>query len=227
MNFLKIKSAIRNSIPASIKKFVAYSEDMEYGTVSFSQYGEDLVLDQLLKDKEKGVYVDVGAHHPFRFSNTRLFYKKGWSGLNIDPAPGFKKLFDQYRPLDVNIEVGVGDKEGYFDYFIADHPAMNSLYQPGPNGIKTQIQVLRLETILEKNIHENTQIDFLSIDAEGYDLKILKSNNWAKYKPRFVVVEDKEYSFENITKGEIYKYLITKGYKLVAGTFISFIYVLD
>lgn len=60
---------------------------------AYSQEGEDLVLNRIFGEQATGYYVDVGAHHPFRFSNTAIFYKKGWCGINIDPLPGSKFCF--------------------------------------------------------------------------------------------------------------------------------------
>ena len=76
----------------------------------YSQNGEDLILNRFLENKEKGFFIDVGAHHPIRFSNTYLFYKKGWSGINIDAMPGSMTKFNKIRPKDINIEKGVGIK---------------------------------------------------------------------------------------------------------------------
>ena len=58
---------------------------------SFSQEGEDLVLARIFEGKKNGFYVDIGAHHPTRFSNTHYFYRRGWSGINIDAMPGSMK----------------------------------------------------------------------------------------------------------------------------------------
>ena len=80
-----------------------------YMNPSYSIEGEDRIVRTLLWRKhDKGFYVDVGAHHPFRFSNTYLFYTQGWSGINIDATPGSMKAFNKYRPRDINLEVGVG-----------------------------------------------------------------------------------------------------------------------
>ncbi|ETD27688.1 hypothetical protein [Helicobacter canis] len=80
-----------------------------YMNPSYSIEGEDRIVRALLWQKhDKGFYVDVGAHHPFRFSNTYLFYTQGWSGINIDATPGSMKAFNKYRPRDINLEVGVG-----------------------------------------------------------------------------------------------------------------------
>src|SRR5215510_10661697 len=64
-----------------------------YRRTSFSQQGEDLILARLFEGQRRGFYVDVGAHHPRRFSNTFLLYRRGWRGLNIDAAPGSMRLF--------------------------------------------------------------------------------------------------------------------------------------
>ena len=83
-----------------------------YSNISYSLQGEDMVLKELFADKNQGFYVDVGAHHPFRFSNTYLFYKKGWRGINIDAMPRSMELFDKFRPRDINIECGVASNGG-------------------------------------------------------------------------------------------------------------------
>lgn len=83
-----------------------------FATKCYSQEGEDLLLSRILGDKKDGFYVDVGAHHPFRFSNTYLLYKQGWRGINIDAMPGSMKLFNRFRPRDINIECGVASGGG-------------------------------------------------------------------------------------------------------------------
>ena len=62
--------------------------NLKYLNCSYSQEGEDMVLARYLEGQKNGFYVDVGAHHPFRFSNTYHFYLKGWHGVNIDPLWG-------------------------------------------------------------------------------------------------------------------------------------------
>jgi hypothetical protein len=44
-----------------------------YSRRSYSQEGEDLILAGLIGDRPRGFYVDIGAHHPHRFSNTFIF----------------------------------------------------------------------------------------------------------------------------------------------------------
>ena len=75
---------------------------------SYSQEGEDRILLMPFENCKDGFYV---AHHPTRYSNTYLFYRMGWSGINIDAAPGSMNLFKKKRPRDINLEVAISDRE--------------------------------------------------------------------------------------------------------------------
>ena len=88
---------------------------------SFSQFGEDIFINEFFKDKQIGKYVDLGAFHPMRLNNTYLLYKKGWSGTNIDLNQTSIDMFNFVRKRDVNIcslisnEGGV-EKKAYFQH---------------------------------------------------------------------------------------------------------------
>ena len=85
---------------------------------SFSQYGEDLVIDRLLGNPAKGLYVDVGANDPELFSNTKMFYERGWCGVNIEPNATNHARFVKQRPSDMNLNIGVGEFEGSMTFHI-------------------------------------------------------------------------------------------------------------
>jgi FkbM family methyltransferase len=173
-------------------------------SISYSQDGEDAVLASFYEGKSnyKGFYIDIGAHHPVRFSNTQLFYEKGWRGINIDATPGSMKSFNKFRKRDINIEVGISDVSGEMEYFSFEEPALNSfdkiLSEKRINDgwrlkEKIRIHTLTINTILEKHILSNNQkIDFITIDVEGMELKILKSLDFQKYAPDYFLVEDLE-----------------------------------
>src|SRR5438552_10905195 len=94
--------------------------------ISFSQEGEDLLADEFLGRPPTGFYVDVGALHPVRFSNTYLFYRRGWSGVNIEPSPGASEAFRRVRPRDVTLDVGVSDRPGAMVLYVMNDPALNT-----------------------------------------------------------------------------------------------------
>ena len=111
-----------------IKKLLRYPT-REIFTRSYSQEGEDLILKSMFEDRgrgHKGFYVDVGALHPYRLSNTAFFYEKGWSGINIEPTPTAIELFKKHRPRDINLNLGVGNGTAELTFYCFDEPALNS-----------------------------------------------------------------------------------------------------
>ena len=95
---------------------------------SFSQFGEDLFIEEFFANQKEGKYVDLGAFHPMRLSNTYLLYKKGWSGTNIDLNPITIDLFNLARKDDHNICCLMAGKENLLkDVYFEDWSAANSL----------------------------------------------------------------------------------------------------
>jgi FkbM family methyltransferase len=201
----------------------------EYGNKSYSQEGEDMVLNRVFEGKSSGFYVDVGAHHPRRFSNTCYFYKQGWSGINIEPNPKAFDLFKSERLRDVNLQVGVADKEGDLMYYYFDDPALNTfdynLVQMRLNSTpyklidQKSIPVKRLDSILKKHLPRDCRIDFLTIDVEGLDFSVLKSNDWSQFRPSFVLVEALNTNLVEIIGSDLVDYMRKKNYILFAKTY--------
>lgn len=201
--------------------------------LSYSQEGEDMILRRIFGGKQKGFYVDVGAHHPQRFSNTYFFYVRGWRGINIDAMPGCMDLFNDLRPADINIEAAIASERKELTYFMFDDPALNSFDERlSRSRDKTAYHIIdrrvittrTLAEVLDENLPPGQEIDFLSVDVEGLDLEAIKSNNWDKYRPCCVLVECVDHSFEGIEKSEVYVYLKEKNYDLFAKTANSLIF---
>ncbi len=120
--------SIKQILPSNIYQYILSIYDKYLNSFyqkSYAQEGEDIVLQRFLVEVNKGFYVDVGAHHPKRFSNTYTYYKKGWRGINIEPRPGSKKLFDKIRPRDINLELPVNSVEEELTYYVFNEPALN------------------------------------------------------------------------------------------------------
>ena len=166
---------------------------------SYTPFGEDLIIDKLLGKKKRGFYVDIGAYDPIRFSNTKRFYQRGWSGINIEPNPNRISLFNKLRPRDINLNIGVANRNGALNYFRFEPESLStfskkvaSTYQRyGYKLIETnKIEVNKLGEILEKYTSPNSKsIDFFSIDTEGFDTEVLRSNNWERFRPRVICIE--------------------------------------
>lgn len=206
-------------------------ERLMYSNSSYSQEGEDMILRRYLDVGSPGVYVDVGAHHPFRFSNTYFFYKNGWSGINIDPLPEVMNLFKATRPRDINLNVGVSKKSGTMSYYMFNEPALNTFDQTLAESrvsdvyklIDTQeVRVAPLSTLLQQHGHAYDSIDFMSVDVEGHDLEVLKSNDWQKIRPKIVLVEClMPSSIDDLRADAVFNFMTGNGYKLVAKSLYS------
>lgn len=199
-----------------------------YALKSYSQEGEDMILRRLFEKQKKGFYVDVGAHHPKRFSNTFFFYKNGWRGINIDAMPNSMCLFNKIRPRDINIEIPISDKKQKLKYYMFNEPALNTFSKEiaekraDKNDYKIisekEMETSTLEEIFKKYLPYSQEIDFISIDVEGLDLQVLKSNNWKQFRPKFVLVEILGSSIKDIANSKEYKYLSEFEYKIFAKT---------
>ena len=228
---------LKNILPSGLYNYTMKFYDRYFNSFakkSYSQEAEDLILQRFFEYQKTGFYIDVGAHHPKRFSNTYLFYKKGWRGINIEPRPGSKKYFDKIRSRDINIEAAVSEKIQKLTYYMFSEPALNKLSGENEADIlknknlelkdKIEVETTTLKNICAKYLPENVQIDFLSVDAEGYDLNVLSSNDWGKFRPKIVLAEDKDFELDAPLKSDIFKFMSEKGYKLFAKTFYTLIF---
>lgn len=185
-----------------------------------------MILRRIFENKKTGFYVDVGAHHPFRFSNTFHFYQQGWGGINIDAMPGSMGIFDKFRARDINLEIPIGNSDKVLTYFSFNEPALNGFSEElshernGKNGYfiekEIKLRTSKLSCLLDEYLPADKEIDFLSIDVEGLDFDILKSNNWLKYKPKCILIEILKGSLHEIENNEITSFLIENGYKVYA-----------
>lgn len=203
--------------------------------VSYAESGEDLLLASLVGEGNRGFYVDVGAHHPKRISNTCYFYRRGWRGINIDPSPGMKRLFDAYRPRDINLECGVAREPGIMVYYMFDESELNGFsmelseerVQIGGFHLvgQKEVEVVPLNRILDEHLPPGVEIDFLSVDVEGMDLDVLVSNDWSRYRPRFVLVEIKG-DLADVQASPVHALLVGRGYHLRGKTVKTAVFAL-
>lgn len=201
----------------------------------YSQTGEDIIINNFFRNKNIGTYIDIGANDPKKFSNTYLFYAKGWRGINIEP--NIKKItsLKRVRSKDVNLNFGVGQNNGELTFYDFKPDTLSTFseeiakqYQQMGHKLKSikKVQVLPLNIILDKYLI-GAKIDFMTIDTEGNDLEILKSNDWTKYRPTYLIIETLEYKTDDSGKktNKVFdEYLAEIGYVPVIDTFINTIY---
>jgi FkbM family methyltransferase len=232
------RKIIREYFPESLKaklRIITLDFLDGYSLKSYSQEGEDMLLRRIFEKQTTGFYVDVGAHHPKRFSNTYFFYKKGWRGINIDANPGSMEKFKKHRAKDINLEIAVSDKEEELIYYAFNEPALNGFSKrisDSRNGVgdykiisSQKIKTRRLGEILDEYIPSSNIIDFISIDVEGLDLQVLKSNFWDRYYPKIVLCEALDFNMKRMEESELYRFMIDKDYFLFAKTVNTLIFM--
>lgn len=192
-------------------------------SVSWSQCGEDLALVALLDaDKKLGTYIDVGAHHPNRFSVTRALYERGWSGINIDADKGAKSAFIQKRTRDNFIVGAVGNRD-FYDFFRSHERAISTVREDWKEkylaaGFEFEeverVQGIKLRTILESLPYK---IDLLNVDVEGADLEAIESldldNLNKKLWPEWIMVESCPPLAIALNTDSV-SYLVSKNYQI-------------
>ena len=180
---------------------------------------EDTAVLNYFKNKKNGFYVDVGCYHPLHRNNTYLLHKKNWNGINIDTSEFSIDLFNFIRPKDLNYNCAISNKDEIIKLFY--QKKLSQLSTTEINQAKTvfqgdikekEIQAYTLDNILNKSKYKGIVIDFLDIDVEGADLKVLKGLSFDKYKPELVCIEIHE---KKINQSEIYNFLVNKDYELI------------
>lgn len=218
-----------------IRKFLRNHSDNS--KISYSQCGEDLILQHLLLvlGITKVNYLDVGAHHPTYLSNTFLLYESGGKGVCVEPDPALFEVFGKKRPRDTHLNCGVGVVPGEADFFVMSTSTLNTFSRKeaeryrsyGQQRIMKTIRI-KLETINEiirQNFKETPNL--VSLDVEGLDYLILCDFDFKKYRPMIFCLETLSYTEDKSERKltEIIDLMHTNGYLTYADTYINTIFV--
>jgi FkbM family methyltransferase len=204
---------------------------MKFLTRTYAQLGQDILLHNMMQrrreeaDINAGFYIDIGAYHPTKISNTFHFYQLGWSGLCIDPNPETEAAFKAERPRDKFVRCALSDQNGTLKYWRFRAATQNTCdpkvgerrrRKTPQNFISVDdVPVRTLDSVIKSA--KLKQIDFLSIDVEGLELQILRGFDLKKHQPVAVVLESMERPLEH-GKGKIFQVMSDAGYELVAHT---------
>lgn len=207
----------------------------KYTGLYYGQSGEDTVLWRMLKSKRHGFYVDIGAHHPRKFSNTYLLHRfRQWSGVNIDATQSAIDAFNVERPKDINICSAVSLTCGDVQLRVTSGGARNTISDEQAAAVKANgvdIHEIRtipsapLADILNEALPAGRAIDLMNIDVEGKDLEVLESNDWARYRPSVIVIEDLEFRAYPMAT-PIAAFMRQAGYDMASHLFDTTIYAL-
>ncbi|MBO6179243.1 MAG: FkbM family methyltransferase [Selenomonadaceae bacterium] len=165
---------------------------------TYSQHGEDMIIYfafkhmGFFKNGKLPTYIDVGAHHPYNISNTALFHTLGCHGVNIEANPVLIEKFNEERPNDINLCVGIGPKEGTFPFYISDVLGLNTFKRENltyneflvkvDTGEKVRYDVKEVINLPVKRLDDivaeycgGVWPDFMSIDIEGMEYDSLQN----------------------------------------------------
>ncbi len=183
------------------RKYNPIGKRYPYQRYSFSQCGEDLILQhvfQRILKIEKPTYMDIGAYHPFFLSNTALFYTNGSHGINIEPDIHLFRPFKRYRSRDVNLNIAISDRNEVKPLYIMTIPTLNTLSLEEANR-NSKLYDIKIERTEEKQCHTIEYVlehyfnqkmpDLLSIDVEGFELEIFQSFDLKQFMPKVICVE--------------------------------------
>ncbi len=205
--------------------------------VSYSQCGEDLIVEYLLVvlGIREVVYLDIGAHHPSYLSNTFLFYEKGGHGVCVEPDPDLYKEFVKKRPRDTNLNCGVGVENGKAEFFIMSTSTLNTFsraeaerYQSYGNQRIEKTLEIELKTANEIILqHFKSCPNFVSLDVEGMDYQVLRNFDFEKYRPQVFCIETLSYTEDKSERKltEIIELMHENGYMTYADTYVNTIFV--
>ena len=170
---------------------------MTHSRISYAQRYEDLHLLRCFDGQPTGFYIDVGAGHPVYDNVSFAFYLEGWRGITVEPNPWLAELSAAVRPRDHRVQSLVGSKPGEATYYLVEHfhglsttvadHAQAAQQETGKSAKAMRVPVQTLAGLCEQ--YALAAIDFLKIDVEGAEREVLAGNDWARFRPKVIVLE--------------------------------------
>jgi FkbM family methyltransferase len=184
---------------------------------SFSQHGEDIFFQDRFGKKRDGFYVDIGASHPFRISNSFLLYKNGWRGVTVEPIPLLHRLHSRWRPQDTLVQKAIGPAPGTLRFYEMLPSVLSTLDRitAAAYVLEEKAQLLRSYEIdvitlgqLFAEFVRNRIVDLLSIDIEGLDAEVITTLDFNTVRPKVICIEANHTEYRNkiLTYLEQHKY---------------------
>jgi FkbM family methyltransferase len=225
----------------AIKELNDVRRRTDHGLVTYSIEAEDIFIERFFdqifgySSDHKGFYVDIGAADPIHWSNTYSLHKRGWRGINIEPNPDAAMRFAQLRPNDINLTVAVGEEGETATYVRFENPLLNTLWPQVVHAKKspdhrvidvTEVPLRSINSILSEHVPYGAPVDFLNIDVELMELRILSSLDFSRWSPAVIAVEiHGGLDIDEISRSAVASLLRTNGYVFISRLWHSSLFV--
>lgn len=191
--------------------------------ITYSQFGEDMILEDHFRSQKKGFYLDIGCNRPIQGSNTFRLYLKGWNGINVDGNERLINDFKKVRKRDINLCEIVSNNDTPVSFFLSDDDRVSTISGEFKEWIKEHrsyskeitVKPKSVKLILDSYLPTGQKIDLMNIDVEGHDYEVLCSNDFDKYRPRVICIEDHNFSFSSFSDSKICSYLMERNYVVI------------
>ena len=211
-----IHLCIANKLPAlgKLKRYLlAYLAQYSKTRDSYAQIGDDKIAIDLLKEKvlDRPIfYIDVGANHPSRLSNTYRMYREGAAGVTIDPNDELMRLHQLIRPRDIQLSIGCGRNAELLKFYYSTTPVLSSFSESQVDNVwhSSYLPVFTLDKICSDL--KIATVDFLSIDVEGLDIEVLEGASETLLKTYLICIEANSEESERA----IISYMNSKNFEL-------------
>jgi len=221
--FILMKKWISNYLH---RPFPNSFEEFKHAMISYSQFGEDLLVQEILGYERKDIfYIELGAYQPISKSNTYIFYKRGGRGICVEPNPVASALWRRYRPRDIFIGKGVtGGASCRMGYVLDSGSGAQNCFQSDAeteSAALLEMECINIRELVADFLPTGQSLDLLSVDCEGMDIDLIKNFPFDLARPKIVLVEDFDYSEES----EIHRSMTNLGYEMKSYTKITKIFV--
>lgn len=230
---------MKNIINTTLFKRVYQKLTACYYNISYSQAGEDLIIEFLIGAKkiDHFTYLDIGANHPTKFNNTYKFYEKGYRGVCIEPNPVIFSQLNKVRKNDICLNLGIGiEEKRCTDFYIMDNPFLNTFSKEEAENLEKnkhskikniiQVDIKTTEHIIGKYFKGISPV-FVNLDVEGLDEEIIRSFPFNKYRPYIFCIETVHFT-DNASSDkriDIMNLMDSSGYIPFADTYINTIFI--
>lgn len=201
--------------------------------MTYSQFGEDITAQNLLRNVQSGFYVDVGAHHPLRHSNTAALHILGWQGVTVEPVRAQHEAFTRMRPHATNLRAAIhNDHDSVTIYKFRKGLANTIIPERGRELAETHdaqgeetVPALSLNDLFERHVPADTHVNYLTVDIEGYDVPAILAFDLDRHRPDVICVEIYRPDMLALGQDPVVRHLTDHGYQLYAINIFSFTFV--